>query len=94
MEKEQLMKILQEEEYPEFMFEKTIEKILNFNSKIKEYFEQWLKDGNFPEIEIEGYTFTQLMCEFSMKPVGAFITLDWLIRDPEKAKNALKIGIK
>lgn len=94
MEKEQLMIILREEEYPEFMFEKTIEKILNFNSKIKDSFEQWLKDGYFPTIEVEGYTLTQLMYEFSMKPVGAFITLDWLIRDPEKAKKALSNGIK
>ena len=91
MEKEQLMKILQEEEYPEFMFEKTIEKILKFNSKIKDSFEQWLKDGYFPAIEVEGYTLTQLMYEFSMKPVGAFITLDWLIREPKKAKLTLKI---
>ena len=29
-----------------------------------------------------------------MQPVGAFITLDWLIRDPIKAKNALMQGIK
>jgi len=29
-----------------------------------------------------------------MKPIGAFITLDWLIREPEKAKKSLKKGIK
>jgi len=29
-----------------------------------------------------------------MKPIGAFITLDWLIKEPEKAKKALNEGIK
>lgn len=29
-----------------------------------------------------------------MQPIGAFITLDWLFRDPIKAKSALMQGIK
>ena len=29
-----------------------------------------------------------------MNPIGAFITLDWLMREPEKAKEALNKGVK
>jgi hypothetical protein len=29
-----------------------------------------------------------------MTSIGAFITLDWLVKDPEKAKKALTEGIR
>ena len=62
--------------------------------QIKDVFEQWHLDGAIPSITLEGYTFQTLVNQFGMKPVGAFITLDWLKREPEKAARALEKGIR
>ena len=45
------------------------------------------KEG-YPDFMIES------TMEYKMKPIGAFITLDWLYREPDQAKKALKRGIK
>jgi len=94
IEKKQLLDILIKEGYPEFMHEKTILKIQNFNEQISMVFKKWVVDNITPQITIEGYSFEYLVHTMKMQPVGAFITLDWLVREPEKAKQALRQGIK
>lgn len=94
MEKEQIIKVLKEQEYPEFMIENTINKIINFSPVVTKVFELWINNGREPNINIEGYSYTELVNNWGMKPIGAFITLDWLIREPEKAKTSLRKGIR
>ena len=76
------------------MIEQTADKMENLEPEIKNAFEQWQLNGIIPTITLEGYTYQTLVNQFGMKPVGAFITLDWLKREPEKAAKALERGIK
>ena len=94
MNKEQIIQVLKREDYPSFMIESTVEKIGNFCPKVKNAFEQWMKTGNQCNLVIEGYGFRDLSKKYGMTPVGAFITLDWLYREPQKAKSNLMKGIK
>lgn len=94
MERKQIIEILKEEAYPEYMIEQTSDKMDNLENEIKEAFEKWYRDGTIPTIKLEGYSYQDLVNQFGMKPVGAFITLDWLKREPEKAARALERGIK
>lgn len=94
MEKQTIENILKEEKYPDYMLEKTIEKVERFDSTVMKIFEEWSKSGEEPTLSIEGFSYHQLVDEYGMKPVGAFITLDWLLRDPQKAVAALKRGIR
>ena len=94
MEKEQIEQILKEEGYPAFMVENTIIKIDNFCPQVKSAFEKWTQTKECEDIVVEGYSFSNLMDKYGMTPVGAYITLDWLSREPERAKACLKKGIK
>jgi len=94
MERNQIIEILKEEAYPEYMIEQTANKLENLVPEIKDVFEQWHFDGAIPSITLEGYTYQDLVNLYGMKPVGAFITLDWLKREPEKAARALEKGIR
>lgn len=94
MEKHLIENILKEEKYPDHMIERTIEKVEHFNPTVMEVFEKWSQNGEEPNISIEGFSYHQLVADYGMKPVGAFITLDWLLRDPQKAITALKRGIR
>ena len=94
MERNKIIAVLIKESYPDYMIEQTASKIENFEPEIKETFELWLLDGTVPKITLEGYTYKELIHQFGMKPVGAFITLDWLKKEPEKATKALERGIK
>lgn len=94
IEDKQILDILIKEGYPEYMHEKTILKIRNFSEQVSTAFKQWIIDNNDPDITIERYSYKYLVNSMKMQPIGAFITLDWLIRDPIKAKSALMQGIK
>ena len=94
MERTEIIRILKEEGYPDFMLEKTADKIEAFNPDMATGFSEFCIQGTIPEIEVEGYNYKSLVEEYGMKPVGAFITLDWLVREPDNAKNALIKGIK
>lgn len=94
MERSEIIRILKEEGYPDFILEKTANKVEALSPEIATKFGEFCVHGILPKIEIEGYGYKRLVEEFGMKPVGAFITLDWLTREPEKAKDALRKGIK
>jgi len=90
MDKIQILEELQKEQYPEFMIENTIKKIENMNPEIKEALFCWIDKKECSDLIIAGYSFSNLVERKGMKPIGAFLTLDWLTREPEKAKAALK----
>ena len=55
----------------------------------------WIKNEAYIfENEYEGYSMKSLMKDYGMAFTGAILTLDWLIREPERAKEALSYGIR
>jgi len=94
MERNKIINLLKEQGYPSFMLEKTADKIENFSQPIKEAFSMWAECGIEPSFSIKDYSYNIFIEEFKMKPIGAFITLDWIMREPEKAIENLNRGIK
>ena len=94
MEHAYIEKILKEEGYPSFMVEQTAAKIDALQPSIKECFEKWAEDGLAPDIEVEGFTFRQLVEDQGKTPVAAFLALDWLLREPETAKICLSRKVR
>jgi hypothetical protein len=70
----------------------TLEDIEKFPKLLRTEFEKFLETGDLPKLEIEGWNLKRLTQEKSLHPIGAFTMLDWLIREPEKAKAALDRG--
>ena len=94
MDKDKLVKILKEEEYPEHLIESTLQKLNNLQPKVLSAFQSWIDKGIMPTISVEGYSYSKLVSEYEMKPIGAFLTLDWLCRDPQQASSALQRGLR
>lgn len=69
-----------------------LDKIESFSSLLREEFEKYLTTGEEPSLEIAGYSFKILKEEHGMNAIAAFLTLDWLSREPEKAVASLKRG--
>ena len=94
MDRKALITILKEEGYPDYIVANTIVEIERLQTQVSDAFNLWIKDQKEPSLSIEGYTFSTLVNQFGMKPVAAFLVLDWLVRDPQKATSSLKKGIK
>jgi hypothetical protein len=60
---------------------------------VQEAFEKWWRGGGLdPRLEVKGYTLKRLIEEYGFGPIAAFLDMDWLIREPEKAARALSEG--
>lgn len=67
-----------------------VERISKLAPDIYSAFEEWFNTGIVREIEVEGYTVASLrQKKKNLNVVGAYLTLDWLRKEPEKAKYAL-----
>lgn len=94
MNRDTIIMTLCAQDYPEYMLEQTADKVERMDDRIKAAFEEWVDNGAIPVIEVEGWNYESLVSKFKMRPVAAFLTLDWLTRDPGKAAKALKRGIR
>lgn len=70
------------------------QKIEHSDKKIYNAIADYIEKDIQPTISVEGYSCRQLEEEYGMTVVAALLTLDWLIREPEEAKQALLEGIK
>jgi hypothetical protein len=56
---------------------------------VRAAFLEWWTTGRISDLTIEGYSIDKLMKERRMNPVAALLLLDWLAREPERAKAGL-----
>lgn len=79
-------------EYPKRGANIIVQKIRGMQSPLRLEFYKWWHTGDIPTFEVEGYTLVELMSEHNMNPIAAFLTLDWILREPAKAKASLERG--
>ncbi|OGZ60922.1 MAG: hypothetical protein A2919_00135 [Candidatus Spechtbacteria bacterium RIFCSPLOWO2_01_FULL_43_12] len=59
---------------------------------VKKALESFLSSGNNLELNLLGYSVEKLTKEHGMNEIAAYLTLDWIVREPEKAIESLKKG--
>ena len=64
-------------------------KIERMEPQLQQDLLRWEKIGDFPDREIEGFTVAGLVENVGLHPIGAFLMMDWLLREPDEAKYAL-----
>ncbi|MFA6184379.1 MAG: hypothetical protein WC682_04755 [Parcubacteria group bacterium] len=88
-----VFRLISEFSYSEKEARQAAQDLLKSDPKVKGAFDVWWDTGVFDDaLECEGYTLDKLIKEHSLMPVAAFLTLDWLIKEPEKAKRFLEKG--
>lgn len=75
--------------------EKLFARLEETDSDIQEAAARWLKDGTKPKLPaVDGWDLARMESHFGMNALAALLTLDWLRKDPAKALEAIKDGIK
>ena len=92
--KEQMTELLRQYKYPDFAIDGVISKLKNMEPEMLVLFEKWMQTQEIPNDEINGFTFVELINKYGFTPINAFLTLNWLIVDLEKASAALEGGIR
>ena len=79
--------------YTEKRAEEVVQKLQKSDFAIQEAFEKWwLGKGLDEQLVVQGYTLQILVEKKGFNPMNAFLTMDWLIREPARAKRALSRG--
>lgn len=67
-------------------------KLVALQPVVRVAFQQWWDTGVVPPLQVEGYTLERLQAEYALEPIAAFLALDWLTREPDKALKRLRRG--
>lgn len=74
--------------------ERLAAKLTAISDELKPILNAWLESAvENSDIEFNGYSINSLMKKDGVKFTGALLTLDWLIREPEKAAAVIEKGI-
>lgn len=77
-------------EYPDFDAIETIKDLRQMQKPVLKVFVNWFpKRYIMPEIESEGIKFCDLINDAEMNYINAFITINWLMEEPEYALHAI-----
>ena len=87
--------VMERQGSPEKRAEVIEKQLQGISAELKALLQEWLDTGKeSDDTEYSGYSLNSLMRDYDMMFTGAVLTLDWLIREPEAAKKALKEGIR
>lgn len=85
-------RLVSEYGYDEEQANQLAEDLAACQPEIQEAFLFWWNEGKFSPLEVEGYTVQSLIEQHSLRPVGAFLALDWLATEPAEARAMLARG--
>jgi len=91
----QIKTILSERGYTEKQINILEEKLSKIDLSLKQGLDNWLEDSNVEtDYTISGVTLSEIKKKFKMTYPAALLTMDWVIREPEKAIESINKGIR
>ena len=88
----QVQKLVSEIGYKPEKAREVVTKLGRCDPKIQDAFHSWMRGNEISDVEVHGYSVSTFVDEYGMTPVAALLTLDWLIREPEIASQAIDEG--
>lgn len=78
--------------YPGDKINTLISSLKEMSPVIKRGLASFLETGNHEEITLLGYSVEKLNKDAGMNEIAAYLTLDWIVREPDKAVSSLRRG--
>lgn len=94
MNKSDIKEILIANKYPLKQAEATAQELLRIDEQLLPALKAWLANGTEQDYMVEGFTLAGLKRRFDMTYPAALLTIDWLLKDPSVATEAINHGIK
>lgn len=83
---------LTEMKYRESNIIMLVNRLSNLSPQVEEQFLKWLSGEDEISLEIQDISFSELRKGHNLNPIASFLTLDWLVREPEKAISVIRRG--
>lgn len=69
-----------------------LQELIYMDPKIRIEFENFLNGKPYKSLKFSGYDIKRLEAEHNMNSIAAFLTLDWIKKNPDDALASLKRG--
>ena len=94
MSMEKIKEVLLERGYTDKQVNAVIYDLMIIDESLKEGFSLWLESEKETDYTIQGIALSELRNKFGMTYPAALLTMDWLIKEPEKAIESINRGIR
>lgn len=94
MNKETIVNKLMANQYSEKQATRVAEDLLLIDDKLYSLLEKWIATTKETDITVEGFSLIELKNKYQMTYPAALLTIDWLIKDPNIAVDAINQGIE
>lgn len=91
-DKKSIQRLIEEFGYTGSKSKMIWQKINEISPDLFKEFDEWWENGKQPDVIEGGVSYKELITKHSMNPLAAFLTLDWLKREPKTALESLKKG--
>ena len=91
---EKIKEVLLERGYTDKQVNAVINNLLAMDESLKEGFLIWIESEKETDYKIKGINLSDLKRKFGMTYPAALLTMDWIIKEPEKAIENINRGIK
>lgn len=81
-------------EYTESQAALITKDLMQIDSMLMPSLSKWIKDGVETDFSVEGFTLYGIKSKYNMTYPAALLTMDWLVKEPNIAKEAIKHGLK
>jgi len=94
MKIEKIQQTLIGHNYSPRIAEKVASELMLLEAPLVPLLESWIEKGEETDYEASGYSVKGFMTSPGMKYPAALLTIDWILKEPEKAIAAIKHGIR
>lgn len=94
MNKENIKKVLLAHQYPEKQAVSVAQELMQIDGCLSPALNSWMSNGSEQDYMAEGFSLLELKNKFCMTYPAALLTIDWLLKEPEMATEAINHGIK
>jgi len=93
MMKEKIIEILKSRGYNDYSANLVSKELLELSGPLAKLFNSWVEnENNQSDYRVGDYSVSSLQKERGMNYPAALLTLDWLMKEPEKAIRSLNKG--
>lgn len=89
-----LYEALVENGYSEKSANLVLNELAQLSAPLNDYLVEWIETGTCKDYAVDGFSIFDFQKNRKMKYPAALLTMDWLIKEPEKAKESLKRGLR
>lgn len=94
MDTKDIIKKLTESKCSEKQAPLVASELQHLDARLMPLLKAWVEDGKEKNFEVEGYSVVYFKEKLRMTYPAALLTIDWLIKEPVVAKEAIGHGIK